>query len=129
MKKLINPPTRLTRWLLTVAVFFSSLSFSGYAGNAPATHQEENFPALPFTPNFKAKHLSVSYKKALTFLYREKTAANAIKNKTHVLAVLRILIKIKFDYITRRVASFKTAERFVSCKTITQFSADDSLLL
>jgi hypothetical protein len=117
--------TRLSRWLLPVFIFFSSLSFSGFIADRPSAQQEENLTAPLYAANFKAGKRSVSYKKAISFCYRERVLVNAIKNKKNALSYQRRIIKIKIAENLFQSLSFTSVECFVHVKTIPRGSNED----
>ncbi|MEO5643163.1 MAG: hypothetical protein ABIQ40_12630 [Bacteroidia bacterium] len=115
----------LSKWLLTVVLFFSSLSFSGYTENPLAHGQEKTqaVPALAAKPNFHKR--CITFKRAIAFTYREKIFANTIENKKKALTEKRRLIKIELDDNLRRSFSFIIIEHAVHLETIPQNSGDD----
>jgi hypothetical protein len=113
---------KLSKWLLTIVLFFSSLSFSGYAGNAVAHGQEktEAIPALAGKSHFHKR--CITYKKAIAFAYREKAFANTVKNKRQALAEKRKRIKVRLDDNLKQSFSFTTLEHRAHLKIISRNS-------
>ncbi len=116
---------KLTKWLLTVTLFFSILTFSGYAGNSQSRQQQATQTELVISNNHKTCKRTISFKKAFELTSCNDFLINPYKNWTNTLFTYNLLTKVKLDSISRQFCSYKSADHFLQVKTIPQNSDED----
>lgn len=119
---------KLTNWLLTITLFFSIFTFSGYAGNSELRLEQENVPELIISNKQTTYKRTISYKKAFKFIICKDLLKSPCKNWRNTLFTLNILTKVKFKSISRQFYAFKTADFFLQPKNIPQSSDEDIFL-
>jgi hypothetical protein len=117
---------KLTKWFLTVTLFFCIVTFYGYAGNSQSRQLATNQTELIFSNNSKICKRTVSYKKGIELTHLISPLSNSDKNWKTVLFTFNILTKVKLDNISRQFYSHKPANQFLQVKTIPQSSDEDA---
>ncbi|MGK7392484.1 MAG: hypothetical protein ACNS60_19170 [Candidatus Cyclobacteriaceae bacterium M2_1C_046] len=116
---------KLTKWLLTVALFFSIFTFSGYAGYSQSRQQQATQTELVISNNHKTCKRTISFKKAFELTSCNDFLISTYKNWTNTLFTYNILTKVKLDSISKQFCSYKSADRFPQVKTIPKSSDED----
>ena len=116
---------KLTKWLLTVTLFFSIFTFSGYVGNSQSRQQQATQTELVISNNHKTCKRTISYKKAFVLNGFSEPFNCLYKNWTNTLFTYNILIKVNLDTISRQFYSHNPTDRFLQKKTIPQSSDED----
>lgn len=116
---------KLTKWLLTVTLFFSIFTFSGYAGNSQSRQQLATQTELVISNNHKTCKRTISFKKAFELTSCKDFLINPYTNWTNTLYTYNLLTKVKLDSISRQFCSHKSADHFLQVKTIPQNSDED----
>jgi hypothetical protein len=117
---------KLTKWLLTVTLFFSIFTFSGYAGNSQSRQQQATQTELVISNNHKTCKRTISFKKAFELVSCNAFFISPYRNWTNTLLTYNLLSKVKFDSISKQFCSHKSADHFLQVKTIPQNSDEDS---
>jgi hypothetical protein len=116
---------KLTNWLLTVTLFFSFFTFSGYAGNFQSIQQKPTQTELVISNKRKSCKQVISYRKAFGLLIDNEFLISPYKNWTNALYAYNILTKVKFDFISKQFNFLTFVDRFLQIKTIPQSSDED----
>lgn len=120
---------KLTKWLLTITLFFSIFTFLGYANNYQSRQQQATQTELVVSNNHKNCKRTTSFKKAFELISCNATLISTYKNWTNALLTYNQQTKIKLDNISRQCCSHKSADHFLQVKTIPQSSDEDILQL
>jgi len=115
---------KLTKWLLTVTMFFSIFTFSGYAGDSQSRQQQPTQTEIVIS-NHKTWKRTIPFKKAFERISCNDFLVSNCKNWTNTLFTYNILTKVKLDSISRQFCSHKPAGHFLQVKTIPQSSDED----
>ena len=116
---------KTTKWLLTVTLFFSIFTFSGYAGNSQSRQQQATQTELVISNNHKTCKRTISFKKAFELISCNDFLISPYKNWTNTLFTYNLLTKVKLDSISRQFCSHKSADHFLQAKTVSQSSDED----
>jgi hypothetical protein len=119
---------KLTKWLLTVVLFFSIFTFSGYDGNSQSRQQQATQTELVISNCHKTCNRTISYKKAFGLFSYNNFFISPCKNWTNTLFTYSILTKVKLDSISSQFYSHKPAFHFLQVKTIPQISDEDNFV-
>lgn len=119
---------KLTKWLLSVTLFFCVFNFTAYAGNSQSISFETAKTELIISNNYKAFKRIISFKKALEFITCNDFSINSYKNWTNTLLNYNLLIKVKFISMSRAFCSYNTTRNFLQAKTFPQSSDEDFIL-
>lgn len=120
---------KLTKWLLTVTLFFSVFTFSGYDGNYQSRCQPATQTELVISNNHKTCKRTISYKKAFGLIRYNDCFKSPYKNRTNTLFTYNILTKVKLNSISRRFCFHKPVDCFLQLKTIPQNSDADIFVI
>lgn len=119
---------KLTKCLLTVALFFSIFSFSGFASNSHSILQQETQTEIVISKILKNSKREISYIKAIELNSCNDFLLIPSKNWTYTLLAYNIHTKVKFDNISLQFCSYKSSTRFFHAKTIPHGSDEDVFL-
>jgi hypothetical protein len=124
-----NRPTyykgKLTKWLLTVTLFFSIFTFTGYAGHSQPGRQQATQTERVLSNHHKTCKRTISYKKAFAPSSCNDFIISPYKNWTNTLFTYHLLTKVAFGSMSMRFLSQKPARHFLREKTIPQSSDED----
>lgn len=116
---------KLTKWLLSVTLFFSIFIFSGYAGNSQSRQQQKTQTEIVISDNLKTCKRTISLKKAFELISYNDLLISPYKNWTNALFAFNIITKVKLDNNSRQFCSQKFAPNFFQVKTNPQSSDED----
>jgi hypothetical protein len=117
--------SKLTKWVVTLSLFFSIFAFSGNGHNSNSFSRSKIQTELVCSNNYKATKRNTSYRKALAVSYVNEYLFTTHKYKAQALLLYNILAKIKFDNISKKFHSIQIAKKFILKKTIPQDSNED----
>jgi hypothetical protein len=115
----------LTKWLLTVALFFSIISFAGYASNYNTSLQQVTKTERVLSNKIKTYKRTITFKNAFAYSLRKNSYSNTYKDWKNALIVLDCLSKVKADDVARKFNLYIPYEQFRHVKTIPQSSKED----
>ena len=121
------PKYKLTKWFLTVTLFFSILTFSGYAGTSQTKVQATQTELL-ITDKRKTCKRIILYEKSFELSSYNDFVFTPFRNWRNTLVRYNKLTKVKLDSILRQFFSHKLANHFLQVKTISQNSDEDGLV-
>jgi hypothetical protein len=116
---------KLTNWLLTVTLFFSFFTFSGYGCNFQSIQQKPTQTELLISNMRKSCKQVISYRKAFGLLIDNEFLISPYKNWKNILHGYNLLTKVKFDSILKQFNFLKFVDHFLQIKTIPQSSDED----
>jgi hypothetical protein len=116
---------KITKWLLTVALFFSVFSFSGYAGNYQLKNQQTTQVELVVSGKYKVCKRTISYLKAFEIESCNDSFIRHCKDWKAALLFFNERTKAKLNYILRQFILYKSADYFLHIKTIPTNSDED----
>lgn len=119
------PKNGLSQFLLVLSLFFTLLTFSGYAGNSKSQEQETTKTELVFAHNYKTSKRIISNKQAISLSTEYNSFSKSKKCEKPALSVYNKLIKVKFNANSIQLYSFKPALRFFQLKTIPKNSTKE----
>lgn len=123
-QKNIRPKSGFSLKLLTVTLFFSVFSFSGYAGVPSQQQQNTTELVVSLRPDLKR---TVSYKKARTFFYNLPISKDRSPGEFNILQwFAKRLLKTKFDENVKQILTFKKCA-FVTIKYLPESAEEDIL--
>lgn len=117
--------SKLTKWLLTITLFFSVFTFSGYVGSYQSIKHQAIQTERLISNKYKTCKRTISYKKAFDFTSCNNILLSTYKNWANTLFTYNTLTKVKFESISRQFYSHKFIGHFLQVKTIPKSSDED----
>jgi len=116
---------KFSKYLLTISLFFSLFSFSGYAENYYFPQKSTTQTELLFVNKQKISKRVISYKKA----FADNIAAqvfSSVENRKQSLITYNMLVKVNFDAISKHLDTFEIENGFLQQKAIPQTPNEDN---
>jgi hypothetical protein len=123
------PKDKLTKWMLTISLFFSILSFSTYDGYSHTNQQQTTKTELVISSKGNICKWTVSYKSTIGLINTNSLLIWTIKNWSNTLSAYSIITKVRFDSISRQFCMNRSATRFIQIKTIPKSSEEELVSL
>lgn len=118
---------KLTKLLLTIALFFSVFAFGGCVANYPSTQQQATKTELVASNKYKIHKQAVLYHAIFTPTEFCDSINRSAKNWVAMLFTYQSLTRIRFNAQIKERYSFRPYKRFVLIKKIPQAPDGDIL--
>jgi hypothetical protein len=114
---------KLSKWLLTVALFFSSLSFSGFVQAKSAQEQIDKTGLLLKTSLRRSERVVSCY----SYLKYQPAFSFCCKPGPNAVVQFNRLVKIKFDYLAKMNFPSQRSAELLHRPVIYPFSEEEQL--